>query len=86
MLARAVATGRSHLLVATQATSVITDSRGRVTGVAMTSERQGKVWRRTVAAPMVVVAAGVTNGGVNPVLTIFANTYRVIERLLAVHG
>lgn len=58
VLPRALATGRCDVLVETQATRVVTDAAGRVTGVALAAERGGRVLRREVAAGHVVLAAG----------------------------
>lgn len=58
VLARAVATGRTHVLASTRVERIVTDGRGRVTGVAIVGEVGGSVWRCTVDAGEVVVAAG----------------------------
>ncbi|ARQ67625.1 GMC family oxidoreductase [Streptomyces marincola] len=59
VIPRAVATGRCDVLTGTQAVRVTTGGpRGRVTGVALATERGGRVLRREVAAGHVVLAAG----------------------------
>lgn len=57
-LARASATGRLHLLLGTRAARLTTDRSGRVTGVVLVADVDGRRWRTEVAAEDVVVAAG----------------------------
>ncbi len=57
-LARAAATGRLHLLLGTRAERLTFDARGRVTGVVLVAEADGRPWRSEVAADDVVVSAG----------------------------
>ena len=57
-LVRAAATGRMHLLLGTRAERLTVDRAGRVTGVALVAEVDGRRWRVEVAAADVVVAAG----------------------------
>ncbi|HVX47602.1 MAG TPA: GMC family oxidoreductase, partial [Mycobacteriales bacterium] len=52
---RALATGNCHLALRTRAERLVTDSSGRVTGVALID---GDLGRRTVQAEQVIVAAG----------------------------
>lgn len=59
-LSRAAATGRLSVLLATRAERITTDARGRVTGVALAGDIGGSLWRATVSAEVVVVAAGAT--------------------------
>lgn len=58
VLARAAATGLLTVLTASCAERITTDSRGRVTGVAIVGESAGQIWRATIAADEVVVSAG----------------------------
>lgn len=60
LLDRAFATGRCDMLVKTTAERVVTDGSGRVIGVALVGERDGAIWRRTILAADVVLAAGAT--------------------------
>ncbi|BDP43541.1 gluconate dehydrogenase (plasmid) [Deinococcus aetherius] len=58
VIPRAVATGRCDVLVGVQAERVVTDEGGRVTGVALVTEVNGEVLRRTVTADGVLLGAG----------------------------
>jgi choline dehydrogenase-like flavoprotein len=58
VIPRAVATGRCDLLTGAQAERVITDARGRVTGVALVAEVAGTTVRRRITADRVLLAAG----------------------------
>jgi choline dehydrogenase-like flavoprotein len=60
VLRRATATGRLSMLLGTRAERLVTDGRGRVTGVALVGDVGGSVWRRVVDAEEVVVSAGAT--------------------------
>ena len=57
-LARAAGTGRLHLLLGTRAERLTFDRSGRVTGVVLVAEVDGRRWRTEVAAADVVVSAG----------------------------
>ena len=57
-LVRAAATGRLHLLLGTRAERLTVDRSGRVTGVVLVAEVDGRRWRSEVRADDVVVAAG----------------------------
>jgi choline dehydrogenase-like flavoprotein len=58
-LPAALATGNCTLVTETTAERLLTDSAGRVTGVALVAnDGYGGVWRRTVSCSEVVVAAG----------------------------
>ncbi len=57
-LVRAATTGRLHLLLETRAERLTFDRAGRVTGVVLVAEVDGRRWRTEVAAADVVVAAG----------------------------
>ncbi|MBP2417585.1 GMC oxidoreductase [Microlunatus capsulatus] len=57
-LVRAAATGRLHLLLGTRAERLTFDRAGRVTGVVLVAEVEGRRWRTEVAAADVVVSAG----------------------------
>jgi choline dehydrogenase-like flavoprotein len=57
-LPAALATGHCTLVTETTAERLVTDSRGRVAGVALVAD--GGSWRRTVSCAEVVVAAGAT--------------------------
>ncbi|MEU4192057.1 GMC oxidoreductase [Kribbella sp. NPDC026611] len=58
-LPAALATGNCTLITETTAERLVTDSAGRVTGVALVaSDGNGGIWRQTVACAEVVVAAG----------------------------
>jgi choline dehydrogenase-like flavoprotein len=54
----AVATGRCDLLTGAVAERVLTDARGRVTGVALVTERAGRPARREIRAGRVLLGAG----------------------------
>jgi choline dehydrogenase-like flavoprotein len=58
MLPRAAATGRLSVLVGTRVERILTDARGRVTGVALVGDVGGSRWRSVVSAAQVLVAAG----------------------------
>ncbi|GAA3564101.1 GMC family oxidoreductase [Microlunatus spumicola] len=58
VLARALATGRTSVLVDTTVERLTVDGTGRVTGVAVVGVRDGVVWRREVRADEVVLSAG----------------------------
>jgi len=58
VLARAMATGRTSVLLATRAERVITDAAGRVIGVALVGDIGGSRWRAEVSAPEIIVSAG----------------------------
>lgn len=58
LIARATATGRLSLLVATRAERIVTDARGRVSGVVVGGDVGGSLWRCLVSADEVVVSAG----------------------------
>jgi choline dehydrogenase-like flavoprotein len=58
MLARAVATGRASILTGVRAERLVPDERGRIVGVALVGEVDGALWRATVGAAEIVVAAG----------------------------
>ncbi|MGW7683153.1 GMC oxidoreductase [Kribbella sp. NPDC054772] len=58
-LPAALATGNCTLVTETTAERLVTDSTGRVVGIALAaSDGYGGIWRRTVACAEVVVAAG----------------------------
>ncbi|MGN6742463.1 MAG: GMC oxidoreductase, partial [Amnibacterium sp.] len=57
-LARALASGRCRILPSATVVRLLTDARGRVTGVRIAGEDAGTVWRRDVAAAEIVLAAG----------------------------
>ncbi|TCN41903.1 choline dehydrogenase-like flavoprotein [Kribbella orskensis] len=60
-LPAALATGLCTLVTETTAERLVTDARGRVTGVALVAaDADGRIWRRTVDCAEVVVAAGAT--------------------------
>jgi choline dehydrogenase-like flavoprotein len=58
VIPRAVATGRCDVLPSVEAERVTTGPDGRVTGVALVAERDGRVVRRQVTADTVVLSAG----------------------------
>ncbi|MET0695539.1 MAG: GMC family oxidoreductase [Propionibacteriaceae bacterium] len=60
VLRRASATGRLSLLTGTRAERIVTDGRGRVTGVLVVGDVGGSVWRSVVGADEVIVSAGAT--------------------------
>nr|WP_238352801.1 GMC family oxidoreductase [Kribbella solani] len=58
-LPAALATGNCTLVIETTAERLVTDSAGRVVGVALVAtDAYGQLWRRTVSCAEVVVAAG----------------------------
>ena len=57
-LVRAADTGRLHLLLGTRAEPLTVDGAGRVTGVVLVADVDGRRWRTEVAAEDVVVSAG----------------------------
>jgi choline dehydrogenase-like flavoprotein len=59
-LPAALATGLCTLVTETTASRLVTDDRGRVTGVELVAMDGGRVWRRTVKCAEVVIAAGAT--------------------------
>lgn len=54
----ALATGNGFLIASTTVEKLITDVTGRVTGVAVVGDQDGRLWRRQVAAAEVIVSAG----------------------------
>ena len=60
LLPRATQTHRLALLPATRVERIVTDRRGRVTGVRLVGEAGGGLWRSEVTAGHVVVCAGAT--------------------------
>lgn len=58
MLARAVATGRAAILTSVRAERLVPDASGRIVAVALVGEVGGSIWRATVHAEEIVVAAG----------------------------
>jgi choline dehydrogenase-like flavoprotein len=58
LLTRAFATGRCGLVTGARVERLLTDDRGRVTGVSVVGRNGQGLWRREVAAAEVVVAAG----------------------------
>ncbi len=60
VLQRALATGRCDVLLHTTAERVLTDSAGRVSGVAVIVVRDGQVERRDILSGEVVLSAGAT--------------------------
>nr|WP_275588459.1 GMC family oxidoreductase [Microlunatus panaciterrae] len=58
VLARALATGRTSLLLGTRAERVTTDARGRVSGVTLVGDIGGSQWRAQVDADEVIISAG----------------------------
>ncbi|MCW2805306.1 MAG: hypothetical protein QOF52_602 [Propionibacteriaceae bacterium] len=60
VIARAAATGRLSLLLETQVERVIVDPAGRVSGVLLVGERNGRIWRSQVLAEEVVLSGGAT--------------------------
>ncbi len=60
VLHRASATGRLSMLTGARAERILTDGRGRVTGVLVVGDVGGSVWRSTVSAEEVIVSAGAT--------------------------
>jgi len=54
----ALATGNGFLIDSTTVERLITDSSGRVTGVAVVGEQGGTIWRQQIAAGEVIVSAG----------------------------
>jgi len=60
MLPRASATGRLSVMAGTRVERIVTDARGRVTGVALVGDVGGGTWRAEVAAGQVIVSAGAT--------------------------
>ncbi|MEV8372746.1 GMC family oxidoreductase [Kribbella sp. NPDC056861] len=59
-LPAALATGLCTLVTETTASRLVTDARGRVTGVELVAMDGERVWRRTVNCGEVVIAAGAT--------------------------
>src|SRR5699024_10957284 len=57
-LPAALATGNATLLANTQVSRILVESGGRARGVELVGERGKSVWRRTVRAGLVVLAAG----------------------------
>lgn len=58
VIPRAIATGRCHVLTQVEAERVATGADGRVTGVSVVAEVDGRVVRREVAAGTVVLGGG----------------------------
>jgi choline dehydrogenase-like flavoprotein len=58
VIPRAVATGRCDVLTGAQAERVITDAKGRVTGVALAAEVAGETVRRQIFAEHILLGAG----------------------------
>jgi len=57
-LPRALATGSATLLPGAQAARILVDSSGRARSIELVGEQDGRIWRRTVGAGTVVLAAG----------------------------
>ncbi|MGP9708212.1 GMC oxidoreductase [Brachybacterium sp. AOP24-D1-21] len=57
-LPRALASGNATLLPGAQAARILVDAAGRARSVDLVGEKGGRIWRRTVGAGTVVLAAG----------------------------
>lgn len=57
-LPAALATGNATVLAGTQVSRILVERGGCARGVALVGDHDGKVWRRTVSADLVVLAAG----------------------------
>lgn len=58
VIPRAIATGRCDVLISTQVERLLTDTNGVVTGVAIVTDVNGHIQRRTVNAGQIVLSAG----------------------------